>query len=109
MRTRRDNAQVEVRVTDTGTGIPEAARPKIFEPFFTTKGVGKGTGQGLSIIYTNIVKKLGGTVNFETETGKGTSFILRLPMPAVATPAGELLQPICDIGPINHPKGGKPV
>jgi len=109
VRTRRDNAQVEVRVTDTGTGIPEAARPKIFEPFFTTKGVGKGTGQGLSIIYTNIVKKLGGTVNFETETGKGTSFILRLPMPAVATPAGELLQPICDIGPINHPKGGKPV
>jgi signal transduction histidine kinase len=82
--TRRDADHVEVRVTDTGTGIPEAARSKIFEPFFTTKEVGKGTGQGLSIIYASIVKKHGGTVRFETETGKGTSFILRLPMIAGA-------------------------
>jgi two-component system NtrC family sensor kinase len=87
VRTRRDDNHVEVWVTDTGTGIPEAVRPKIFEPFFTTKEVGKGTGQGLSIIYTNIVKKHGGTVRFETETGKGTSFILRLPMAAGAAVA----------------------
>lgn len=80
VRTRREENHVEVRVTDTGTGIPEAVRPKIFEPFFTTKEVGKGTGQGLSIVYANIVKKHGGTVWFETETGKGTSFFLRLPM-----------------------------
>ena len=71
---------VEVRVTDTGTGIPESARSKIFEPFFTTKDVGKGTGQGLSIIYGSIVKRHGGTVSFETETGKGTTFIIRLPL-----------------------------
>jgi len=82
VQTRADRSHVEIRVTDTGTGIPEAARPKIFEPFFTTKAVGKGTGQGLSIIYVNIVKKHGGTVAFETECGRGTSFILRLPLTA---------------------------
>ena len=80
IRTRRDGDHVEVRVSDTGTGIPEAARSHIFEPFFTTKDVGKGTGQGLSIIYGCIVKKHNGTVSFETESGKGTTFILRLPI-----------------------------
>lgn len=79
IQTRLDGDFVEVRVTDTGTGIPETARPHIFEPFFTTKDVGKGTGQGLSIIYGSIVKRHGGVVNFETEVGRGTSFILRLP------------------------------
>jgi PAS domain S-box-containing protein len=78
--TRRDGDCVEVRVADTGTGIPENVRARIFEPFFTTKPVGKGTGQGLSIVYTNIVKKHGGTVTFESQTGKGTTFILRLPL-----------------------------
>jgi len=80
VKSRRDGEFVEVRVADTGTGIPEAARPKIFEPFFTTKGVGKGTGQGLSIVYGSIVKRHGGTVTFETETGRGTTFIIRLPL-----------------------------
>ena len=80
MQTRRDGEQVEVRVADTGTGIPETARAKIFEPFFTTKDVGKGTGQGLAIIYGSIVKRHGGTVTFETETGRGTTFIIRLPI-----------------------------
>jgi signal transduction histidine kinase len=78
--TRCDAHVVEVRVTDTGTGIPEAVRSRIFEPFFTTKEVGKGTGQGLSIVYASIVKKHGGTVAFETETGRGTTFIIRLPL-----------------------------
>ncbi len=78
--TSREGEWVEIRVTDTGTGIPEHARPHIFEPFFTTKSVGKGSGQGLSIVYGSIVKKHGGTVTFETETGRGTTFILRLPV-----------------------------
>ncbi len=78
--TRRDDGWVEVRIQDTGTGIPETARPRMFEPFFTTKGVGKGTGQGLAIAHTVIVKKHGGTIYFETETGKGTTFIIRLPL-----------------------------
>ena len=83
--TRREGEFVEVSVSDTGTGIPESARPHIFEPFFTTKEVGKGTGQGLSIVYSNIVRKHGGSVNFETETGRGTRFVLRLPISVPAT------------------------
>ncbi len=78
--TRRDGDWVEVRISDTGTGIPDHARCKIFEPFFTTKGVGKGTGQGLAISRSVIVDKHGGTIDFHTETGKGTVFIIRLPL-----------------------------
>ncbi len=77
---RRDGDQVEVRVSDTGSGIPEAIRPRLFEPFFTTKGVGRGTGQGLSVVYGVIVKRHGGTVTFESEVGRGTTFIIRLPI-----------------------------
>ena len=80
VQSRRAGEQVEVRVTDTGTGIPEAVRSKIFEPFFTTKGVGKGTGQGLAMIYGSIVNRHGGTVTFESEVGQGTTFIIRLPL-----------------------------
>ncbi|HVV71904.1 MAG TPA: HAMP domain-containing sensor histidine kinase, partial [Verrucomicrobiae bacterium] len=96
VQTRRDGAHVEIRVSDTGTGIPKAHQAKIFEPFFTTKEVGKGTGQGLSIVYGSIVKKHGGTVSFETEEGKGTTFIIRLPVsgggagqPAANTPPAQ--------------------
>jgi two-component system, NtrC family, sensor kinase len=78
--TRQDGGWVEIRVTDTGTGIPEAVRPRVFDPFFTTKGVGKGTGQGLAIARTVVEKKHGGTLSFETEVGKGTTFIIRLPL-----------------------------
>ena len=53
---------------------------KIFNPFFTTKEVGKGTGQGLSISYDIVVKKHGGTLTVESEPGKGTTFIVELPM-----------------------------
>jgi signal transduction histidine kinase len=87
--TRRDGDHIEVRVTDTGTGIPEAVRPKIFEPFFTTKDVGKGTGQGLAMIYGCIVKRHGGTVTFETEVGRGTTFIMRLPLKPQAGPEAD--------------------
>lgn len=70
----------EVRVSDTGTGIPESARPKLFEPFFTTKDVGKGTGQGLFIAHNVICEKHGGTIHFETQMGAGTTFVIRLPL-----------------------------
>ena len=80
--TRRDGDFVEVRVQDTGMGIPPEVRPRIFEPFFTTKDVGKGTGQGLSVVYGTVVKRHGGTVTFESEVGKGTTFIIRLPVAA---------------------------
>jgi signal transduction histidine kinase len=80
VRTRLDGAAVEISISDTGTGIPEAARDKIFDPFFTTKEVGRGTGQGLAIARSVIVNNHGGTLRFETECGKGTTFIIRLPI-----------------------------
>jgi signal transduction histidine kinase len=82
VRTRVDGDSVEISIGDTGTGIPEAARVRIFDPFFTTKEVGKGTGQGLAIARSVIVNKHGGTLWFETECGKGTTFFIRLPIDA---------------------------
>jgi signal transduction histidine kinase len=73
---------VEVRIADSGTGIPPEIHDKIFDPFFTTKDVGRGTGQGLAIAYTVIVQKHGGTIEFETELGRGTTFIIRFPKKA---------------------------
>ena len=87
IQTRRDAGWAEVRVSDTGTGIPEAVRGRIFTPFFTTKEVGRGTGQGLAIAHAVVVKKHGGTLAFETEEGKGTTFIIRLPIDGL--PAGQ--------------------
>jgi two-component system NtrC family sensor kinase len=82
IRTRRDGDSIEICVADTGAGIPVSARPRIFQPFFTTKPVGQGTGQGLAFIYSTVVKKHGGQISFETESGKGTTFVLRLPLTA---------------------------
>ncbi len=82
--TRRDGEWAELRIRDTGTGIPEHARQRIFDPFFTTKGVGKGTGQGLAIAHSVVVEKHGGTLHFETELGQGTTFVIRLPLRAPA-------------------------
>ena len=69
----------EIRIADTGGGIPEKLRSRVFDPFFTTKEVGKGTGQGLAIAYSVIVDKHDGTIHFETKQGEGTTFIIRLP------------------------------
>ncbi len=77
--TRHAGDWVEIRVSDTGAGIPEAIRTKIFDPFFTTKGIGKGTGQGLAIAHSVIADKHGGAISYETEMGKGTTFLIRLP------------------------------
>jgi PAS domain S-box-containing protein len=78
--TRHDGNWAEIRVSDTGTGIPEDIRSRIFDPFFTTKKVGKGTGQGLTISHSVIVDKHGGTIYFDSDVGKGTTFIIRLPI-----------------------------
>jgi PAS domain S-box-containing protein len=78
--TRADGEWVEIRVADTGTGIPDEAKSKVFDPFFTTKEVGRGTGQGLAIARSAVVDKHNGTITFETEVGRGTTFIIRLPL-----------------------------
>ena len=77
---RRDGEWAEVRVRDTGTGIPEKVQMRIFEPFFTTKPMGKGTGQGLTITRSVIVDQHRGTLDFETAAGQGTVFIMRVPL-----------------------------
>lgn len=71
---------VEIRIQDTGGGIPEKIKDRVFDPFFTTKPVGKGTGQGLAIAHTVITKKHKGTIHFESKEGVGTTFIIRLPI-----------------------------
>ncbi len=76
-------SSVEIRVKDTGTGIPENIREKIFEPFFTTKGIGEGTGLGLAVTY-GIVKMHSGDIRLESNTDPakgdtGTTFIISLP------------------------------
>lgn len=78
--TKHDHDCAEIRIQDTGTGIPEEIRTRIFEPFFTTKEVGKGTGQGLALAHSVIVKKHRGQIWFESEVGKGTTFVVRLPL-----------------------------
>jgi phosphate/phosphite/phosphonate ABC transporter binding protein len=80
--TRQVAGQVEVRLRDTGCGIPGDILGKIFDPFFTTKEVGRGTGQGLAIARDVIVTKHGGTLEVESESGQGATFIIRLPITA---------------------------
>ena len=79
LQTRRVGAQVEIRVGDNGTGMPDEVRAKIFQPFFTTKPTGEGTGLGLSLSYDIITKGHGGTLAVESEPGRGTEFLITLP------------------------------
>jgi len=80
IRTQLKDNWAEIRISDTGIGMPDNIRSKIFDPFFTTKEVGKGTGQGLALAHSIIVQKHGGILTFESEVGKGTTFLLYLPL-----------------------------
>jgi signal transduction histidine kinase len=77
--TRQIDGAAEIVITDSGSGIPEHARHRIFDPFYTTKKVGKGTGQGLAIAHAVVTNKHHGSISFETTSGEGTSFKVRLP------------------------------
>jgi two-component system, NtrC family, sensor kinase len=70
---------VEITVADTGGGIPREIQERVWEPFFTTKPLGQGTGQGLSIARATIVDRHHGTLRFDSEAGKGTTFTISLP------------------------------
>lgn len=77
--TRIYNNSLQITIEDNATGIPEEDLKKVFDPFYTTKPVGEGTGLGLSITY-GIIEKHGGSINVESQTGKGTRFIIELPV-----------------------------
>ena len=79
IRTRRSGTFADIRITDTGCGIPEWAQDRIFEAFFTTKPPGRGTGQGLTIS-RSVVTRAGGTLEFHSQAGRGTTFVVRLPL-----------------------------
>jgi PAS domain S-box-containing protein len=80
--TRAEGSYAVIEVTDTGTGIPAEIANKVFDPFFTTKEVGTGTGQGLALVRTLVADRHGGTIDFTSEAGVGTTFTVRLPLSA---------------------------
>jgi two-component system NtrC family sensor kinase len=81
--------RVEISISDTGCGIPEASLERIFDPFFTSKEVGKGTGLGLSVSY-GIIKAHSGSIAVESTVGVGTTFRVRLPIqPEAGEPQGS--------------------
>ena len=79
IKTTKDSEWIYITITDDGPGIPLEIREKIFDPFFTTKPVGTGTGLGLSICYEIVVNKHAGDIRVTSETGKGTTFTIKLP------------------------------
>jgi len=81
-----ENGGVEIRIADTGPGIPEEVRAQLFKPFFTTKRRGKGTGLGLSVS-RSIIEGHRGNIRVDSEPGKGATFVIRIPR---ATPTGEV-------------------
>ncbi len=80
VRTRLLTDCVEISISDTGCGMTDQVKARIFDPFFTTKSVGRGTGQGLAISHMVVVEKHGGRIAVETAPGRGTRFIIHLPI-----------------------------
>ncbi len=80
IRTRRKDQMACIEIEDNGPGMDETTRKRIFEPFFTTKEVGLGTGLGLSVSYFIISNNHGGSMQVFTRAGKGTTFIIKLPL-----------------------------
>jgi PAS domain S-box-containing protein len=78
IRSYTENGSVVVAVTDNGVGMSSEVKEKLFEPFFTTKKIGKGTGLGVSISY-GIIKDYNGSIEIDSQEGRGTTFILRFP------------------------------
>ncbi|MEH1893915.1 MAG: ATP-binding protein [Nostoc sp.] len=71
---------LEIAIADNGVGISPELQQRIFDPFFTTKPVGKGTGMGMSISYQIVTEKHGGKLECFSTPGKGTEFIIQIPL-----------------------------
>jgi len=89
VRTRREGDRVHIAISDTGPGIRPEDRPKIFAQGFTTKPVGVGTGLGLSISKKIVEETHGGSLDFESEPGAGTTFHIRVPIEQGRQAAGQ--------------------
>ncbi|MEM6753675.1 MAG: ATP-binding protein [Cyanobacteria bacterium P01_C01_bin.38] len=87
-----DNKKVLIKIVDNGIGMTQQVKNKLFDPFFTTKPVGKGTGLGLSITYQIIVEKHQGKLTCESEPGKGTEFIIEIPLYQKRRRDGEMVR-----------------
>jgi two-component system NtrC family sensor kinase len=85
--TSQDGKSVDIRVTDTGQGISKDDMENVFEPFFTTKEPGKGTGLGLAVAY-GIIGRHNGSIDVESEVGKGTTFLIKLPLAGALPQSG---------------------
>jgi two-component system NtrC family sensor kinase len=93
---------IEIRIRDTGTGIPPEIRDKLFQPFFTTKPAGEGTGLGLSISWDIVTQQHGGTIAVDSRVGEFTEFVIRLPRMRAAPTAEAAefsLTPLAGRGP----------
>lgn len=90
-----DKEYVEVRISDTGTGMDKMTRQHIFEPFFTTKDVGKGTGLGLSVVY-GIVESHRGFIDVTSELGKGTDVFVYFPAQREGASGSELVKEMAE-------------
>ena len=77
--TSKSNGFIQIKIKDSGCGIPEHIRAKIFDPFYTTKDVGEGTGLGLSISH-GIIEKHNGSLKVSSEPDKGSEFTILLPL-----------------------------
>jgi len=80
--------RVEIRIRDSGTGIPPEVKERMFNPFFTTKPAGEGTGLGLSLSHDIVVKQHGGSIDVDTQAGEFTEFRVILPRKAALSKAG---------------------
>ncbi len=80
IKTLGENQQVKIFITDNGIGMSESVKHKIFDHLFTTKGVGKGTGLGLAIARQIVLEKHGGAIEFYSNLGQGTEFLITLPI-----------------------------
>ena len=100
--TRADQNRAVVEIRDDGPGIPRSIQKRIFDPFFTTKPVGKGTGLGLSISY-RIIQQHGGTIQVVSEEGKGTRFLIQLPIAGSPPEAGGISLSTAKQTPVRDP------
>jgi signal transduction histidine kinase len=84
IKTRAEGDQVELTVEDSGTGMTEDVMKQLFTPFFTTKGIGHGTGLGLPVVH-GIVSSHGGAIQVTSHPGRGSRFVVTLPIPDVSS------------------------